>query len=90
MLSALDLVLGIPTDTILDTLPVDGEIKDAILGGEGALGRLVADVTDLQFGTDEQPERTGIPESDMRAASLDALRWTVGMTSALEATADAL
>lgn len=87
MLSTLDVVLGMPIDKILDALPLDDEIRDAILTGEGPLGNLVADVTDYQLGRPERASRCAIPEDALCTAAVDALMWTVGMTSALEGAA---
>jgi len=84
LLSTLDVVLGMPIVKILDALPLDADIRDGILNGDGPLGRLVADVTDYQLGRPERASRCAMPEDAVRTAAVEALTWTVGMTSALE------
>ncbi|HTZ10502.1 MAG TPA: EAL domain-containing protein, partial [Acidimicrobiales bacterium] len=84
MLSSLDVVLGVPLDQVLATLPLDPALHAAIARGEGPLGRLIADVVDVQLGRPETAVRSGIGDATMRWAAVDALTWTVGMTSVLE------
>ena len=88
LLSTLDVVLGMPIERILDELPLDHEVRDAVLSGAGPLGHLVADVADFQLGRLEQAARSGIGPDTMIGAAVEALTWTVGMTSALEAGRD--
>lgn len=84
LLSALDVVLGMPIDRIVETLPLDTELRDAVLRGEGPLGRLVADVADYQLGRPESAVRSSIAEHTLRSVAVEALMWTVGMTAVLE------
>jgi len=88
LLSTLDVVLGMPIQRILDELPLDHEVRDAVLSGTGPLGHLVADVADFQLGRLEQAARSGIAPDTMIGAAVEALTWTVGMTSALETGRD--
>jgi EAL and modified HD-GYP domain-containing signal transduction protein len=89
LLSTLDVVLGMSIERILETLPLDQELHDAILSGEGALGHLVADVADYQLGRQEQAHRSALGDEALRTAAVDAITWTVGMTSALNAVGPA-
>ncbi|HVC69110.1 MAG TPA: HDOD domain-containing protein [Acidimicrobiales bacterium] len=84
LLSTLDIVLGMPIQKIVETLPLDEELSAAVLTGEGPLGRLIADVADYQLGRPELAVRSAIREDVLRVAALDALTWTVGMTTVLE------
>lgn len=84
MLSSLDVVLGLPLEQILDTLPLDPALRAAVLEGDGPLGRLIADVIDVQLGRPGAAVRCGIGAAALRWAAIEALTWTVGMTSVLE------
>ncbi len=84
LLSTLDIVLGMPVEKIVESLPLDPELRDAVLSGEGPLGRLIADVADYQLGRPELATRSALPEDALRAASVEALTWTVGMTAVLD------
>jgi EAL and modified HD-GYP domain-containing signal transduction protein len=84
LLSTLDIVLGVPVEKIVETLPLDAELRDAVLSGEGSLGHLISDVADYQLGRPELSTRTALPEDALRAAAVEALTWTVGMTAVLD------
>ncbi|MGH9018446.1 MAG: EAL and HDOD domain-containing protein [Acidimicrobiales bacterium] len=85
LLSTLDIVLGMPVEKIVETLPLDAELRAAILAGDGALGHLLADVADYQLGQPELSVRSTLSEDTLRAAAVEALTWTVGMTAVLDA-----
>lgn len=82
LVSALDVVLGMPLATIVEGLPLDDELRRALLSGTGPLGHLVADVTDYQLGCPERAVRSALPEDALRAALVEALTWTVAMAAA--------
>jgi c-di-GMP-related signal transduction protein len=84
LLSTLDIVLGLPVEKIIETLPLDTELRDAVLNAEGILGQLIADVADYQLGRSSEACRTGLSEDTLRAAAVEALTWTVGMTAVLD------
>jgi len=84
MLSCFDMLLGLPLETVLQSLPLDGDLRDAVLTGSGLLGRLVADVSDYLLGRPEEAVRSGLDDVVLSRAALEALRWAVEMTSALE------
>jgi EAL and modified HD-GYP domain-containing signal transduction protein len=84
LLSALDIVLGLPVEKIIETLPLDTELRDAVLNAEGSLGQLIADVADYQLGRSSEARRTALSEDTLRAAAVEALTWTVGMTAVLD------
>jgi c-di-GMP-related signal transduction protein len=73
-----------PVEKIVEALPLDAELSDAILNGEGPLGHLVSDVADYQLARPESATRSALPEDALRAASVEALTWTVGMTAVLD------
>ena len=84
LLSSLDIVLGMPVEKIVESLPLDDELRDAVVGGDSQLGRLVADVADYQLGRPDAATRTRLAEEALRAAAVEALTWTVGMTAVLD------
>jgi EAL and modified HD-GYP domain-containing signal transduction protein len=84
LISSLDLVLTMPVEKILETVPIDDELRHAVLTGDGPLGHLINDVADYQLGRPDLANRSALPEHALRAASVEALTWTVGMTAALD------
>jgi EAL and modified HD-GYP domain-containing signal transduction protein len=88
LLSTLDIVLGMPVERIVATLPLDDDLRDAVLRGEGALGHLINDVADYQLGRPEEATRSALAEAALRAAAVEALTWTVGMTAVLDPTTE--
>ncbi|HXW34682.1 MAG TPA: HDOD domain-containing protein [Acidimicrobiales bacterium] len=84
MLSCLDVLLGVPLPEVLRELPLDHELRDAVLRGEGVIGRLVFDVADYQLGRPEEARRSGLGEHVLQAASLEALTWALEMTAGFE------
>jgi EAL and modified HD-GYP domain-containing signal transduction protein len=81
MLSSLDLLLGLPLTDVLRDLPLDEELRRAVLEAEGPIGELVADVIDFQLGRPEEATRSGVADEVLSSASLEALVWSVEMTS---------
>lgn len=81
MLSTFDVLLQVPLKDVLRELPLDDDLRAALLETEGPLGRLVADVTDYQLGRPEQAVRSGVADTVLSSAALDALMWSVEMTS---------
>jgi EAL and modified HD-GYP domain-containing signal transduction protein len=84
LLSCLDVLLGAPIEEIMQSLPVTDELRDAVVGHEGPLGAVVADVTDYQLGRPASATRAGVGDVALMHASFAALTWAVEMTGALE------
>ena len=84
LLSSLDIVLGMPVERIVEALPLDAECRAAVVDGDGALGRLVADVADHQRGRPDMAVRSAVAADALGTAAVEALIWTVGMTTVLE------
>jgi len=82
MLASFDLLLDVPLEDVLADLPLDEELRRAILEAEGPLGQLVADVADFQLGRPEDATRSGLDEPVLPSAALEGLMWAVEMTSA--------
>jgi EAL and modified HD-GYP domain-containing signal transduction protein len=87
MISCFGVLFGLPLVTIVQSLPLDDELRSAVLTGEGPLGALVADVTAYLLGRPEEATRAGVDEATLSAAALQALTWAVEMTSVFEAAA---
>lgn len=81
MLSLADTLLKMPRAEVVEELHVADDVKRALLGGEGALGRLLALAEGL-----ESPERPDVPrllagvggldDADLIDLELDAFRWS--------------
>jgi len=85
MLASFDVLLGMPLEEILWDLPLDPELKRAILDGEGTLGQLVADVADYQLGHPEDAVRAGLGDGVLSSSALEGLMWAVEMTTSVAA-----
>lgn len=83
MLSSLDVLLGLPIEEILDSLPLDPDLRAAAMRGDSDIGRIIADVCDYQLGRPEASVRSGVAEDVLQVASLRALTWSVEMTTVM-------
>ncbi|HXW33800.1 MAG TPA: EAL domain-containing protein [Acidimicrobiales bacterium] len=83
MLSSLDVLLSVPIEEVLGSLPLDADLKVAALRGDTELGRIVADVADYQLGRADDAVRSGAGEERLQIASLRALTWAVEMTNSM-------
>jgi len=86
MVSSFDLLLGMPLEEVLESLPLADDIRDALLNGSGTLGPLVADVCDYLTGHHETATRCGLPEQAFSNMALRALLWAVELSSVLDVT----
>lgn len=85
MLSGLDILLGMQLKDIVRDLPLDDEVRDAILRHTGPLGFLVADVIDYQLGKPDEANRCGFDALSLQSACFDALGWAIETTTGLNA-----
>jgi c-di-GMP-related signal transduction protein len=85
MLSSFDVLLQVPLDEVLRDLPLDDDLRRALLERDGPLGRLVADVEDFQLGRPEAATRSGLPDAVVSSSALEALLWSVELTSSVSA-----
>lgn len=83
MVSSFDILLGVPLEDVFRELPLDDDVRRALLEEEGSLGRLVADVTDFLLGRPEQATRSGLPDELLSPSALSALMWAVEVTATL-------
>jgi c-di-GMP-related signal transduction protein len=84
MVSAFDLMLGLPAAEISAMLPLADDLRDAAFGDTSAVGRLVRDVIDHQNGALSYPARSELSERDFDVASLKSLTWAVSATRELK------
>jgi len=79
LLSLIDAILGMPMATILQGLPVDSELKAALLGQPSSLQSLytlmVAQETANWTECSETAKRLRIPEADIANAYLRSIHW---------------
>lgn len=83
LFSALDALLGLPMAAVLNELPLDDELKSALLTHAGVMGGILQ--CTLAY---EQPDWDGglcsdLPIKTLRAAYMDAVTWTEQHTAGL-------
>jgi EAL and modified HD-GYP domain-containing signal transduction protein len=83
MLSSFDSLLKMPLEDVLRDLPLDPDLRGALLQGEGPLGRIVADAADFLLGRPLEATRSGLEDTVVSSAALDGLMWSVETTAAL-------
>ena len=83
MVSALDLLLGVPLSEVVDGLSLSNELEDALLGGTGPLGSIVGDVQAWEVG-DAEKLRSGLGELTIAEAYTEGLAWAIEVCGALE------
>lgn len=75
LFSLLDTIFDSPMEEVLDNMPLDSEIKDALLQREGALGRVLANVEAHEKGEWDSVERDGYGQKQIMDAYIAALEW---------------
>ncbi|MDA8117862.1 MAG: EAL domain-containing protein [Actinomycetota bacterium] len=90
LLASMDLLLGVPVESVVKTLDVAPEITTAVVGLEGRLGRVLAEAEFLQLGIGAMDYGAGamLDSESMQAAYLDAVHWGDEMTRALLSVGD--
>lgn len=83
LLSALDVVLGVPLDELSNTLELDPLLKQAAFARETPAGRLVDEVSGYQHALVSPTGPRGHP-GDLDAAAARAFAWTMPYINALE------
>jgi c-di-GMP phosphodiesterase len=79
MFSLLDALLDQPMAKVLETLPLGVESKQALLGGSGELGELLAAVVAYEHGDWAAVEARLGEQAPVRAAFLEAVSWVDGV-----------
>ena len=78
MLSLMDSFLGLPMPQILGSLPLDQEMKEALLGESGSLTRVLAMVREVEQNTDDGTAMTssiGLSDSAASALRFESTCW---------------
>jgi EAL and modified HD-GYP domain-containing signal transduction protein len=75
LVSALDLLLQVPLEQILDGLSLSRELVDALISHGGTLGRIIEDVLAWEFGGGELQLKAGLDLAGMEKAYIEALLW---------------
>jgi len=83
MVSAFDLLLGLPLDEVLDALALSPELRSAAQRDHSPAGDILADVIDYQFNVEPAGARTGIDEGTMQSAWVQAVSFAQRVTSAV-------
>ena len=80
LLSLIDVIVGRPMEEILSSLPIEDEIKQALLGESNRYREILDIVTAYEAGQwDRLPETAaslGLAEGALPAGYEDALRWS--------------
>lgn len=74
LVSALDLLLGLPLPEIMEQLSLGLEIEEAVLGGAGPLGAVVTDVKAWELGAGDVVA-SGLGHETLNEAYLQAVQW---------------
>jgi EAL and modified HD-GYP domain-containing signal transduction protein len=81
LVSALEMLFERPLASLLDELPLSAEIRDAVLGHIGPLGRIIEEVSSREH--DEAPRSTRFETGTINRAWLEALSWAADAQRAL-------
>jgi len=83
LFSILDVLLDMPLEDILSSLPVSHEISSALLQHKGSLGKVLHCVLAYQHGEWEEALSTGLDPGVIREAFLESLDWATTVSSLL-------
>lgn len=75
LVSALDLLLQVSLEQVLDGLSLSRELVDALISHGGTLGRILEDVLAWEFGGGELQLKAGLDLAGMEKAYIEALLW---------------
>ena len=84
LLSALDVLFGIPPAELRASLPIGEELADAAFGDQSDLARIIRDAVDYQLGVPDRKPHSDLTEDDLDDAFAQAFVWTMHTASALE------
>jgi EAL and modified HD-GYP domain-containing signal transduction protein len=84
LISALDILLGVPLPEVLAQLSLTSEVEEAVVGRTGLLGGIVDDVLAWEVG-DNASVRSELGMEQVADAYVEALTWATNVCGALEA-----
>lgn len=76
LFSMLDTIFDSPMDEVLENMPLDNEVKAALLKREGDFGRVLANVEAHEKGEWDSVERDGYGQKQIMEAYITALEWS--------------
>lgn len=77
ILSAFEILLGLPAEEIRDALPLDDMLREAAFGDSTPIGRIVRDVIAYQAGNTSGLRLSRVTDEAIDLASIRALTWAV-------------
>jgi EAL and modified HD-GYP domain-containing signal transduction protein len=83
MLSAFDILLGVPADELVTSLPLADELRAAAFTTTTELGLIVHDIARLQTHGDLDGKLSNIPAERLYEASAQAFTWANDVTAAV-------
>ncbi|MGM0415620.1 MAG: EAL and HDOD domain-containing protein [Thermodesulfobacteriota bacterium] len=75
LFSMLDTIFDSPMEEVLGNMPLDSEIKAALVSRDGSYGRVLANVEAHEKGEWDSVERDGYGQKQIMDAYIDALEW---------------
>jgi c-di-GMP-related signal transduction protein len=84
LLSALDVLLGVPVDQLADSLELDPQLSAAAFARTGPIGQLVSEVETYQRAL-PAPDAPAGHRADLDAAAAEAFAWAMPYLNALDA-----
>lgn len=85
LMSAMDVLMDVPTEQLLDTTSLTMEMRLALLENEGELGELLRQVLLYEQGCFSEMDTSRLGVADYRDAYLRAVRWTDAAMAAIPA-----
>jgi c-di-GMP phosphodiesterase len=84
LLSALDLLLGIPVDELCESLAIGDDLAAAAFGDNTELGRMIRDAEEYQLEAPRRQRHSELSETELRDVFSQAFVWTMQATTALD------
>jgi EAL and modified HD-GYP domain-containing signal transduction protein len=84
LVSALDLLLGVPLGVVVENLTLADELVDALIEQAGLLGRILADVLAWELGGENLRLRSGLSLGSLERSYLEALAWSTEVCAMVE------
>ncbi len=75
LFSVLDALMDRPMDELLAELPLNNEVKEALLENKGEAGKVLTEVLNYEKGAWQELLGSGIPARDFRDCYLQAVLW---------------
>ena len=83
LFSALDALMDMPMESVVESLPLSAEITGALLGREGTIGRTLTQVLDYEQARWQHMDRADLSAAQLTDIYLQAVEWAQEVTRAL-------